>query len=166
MNGRSTSKGLVAAIGLACMSAACGTPPPVPMAEPSAIETVAIDLAAAQDQISAYRRSRGLPAVVLDPGLVAMARSQADVMASADHLSHELGGNLVQRLAAARRPAGAAVENVSAGYGSTGEALAGWRRSPMHDANLRDPRMRRMGIAAALAPATRYKRFWALVMTE
>lgn len=154
------------ALGSLLCLADCSTAPVEPPAPSGSIETVVVDLPAAQDQISAYRRSRGLPAVVVDAGLVAMAQSQADAMASSDQLSHDVGGNLVQRLAAAHRPTGAAVENVSAGYASIGEALDGWRRSAMHDANLRDPRMRRMGIAAALAPSTHYKRFWALVMTE
>jgi uncharacterized protein YkwD len=44
--------------------------------------------------------------------------------------------------------------------------MAGWRRSPGHNANLLDPQMRRMGVATAYAPGTRYKVYWALVMSN
>ena len=59
-----------------------------------------------------------------------------------------------------------AVENVSAGYHTLAEAFSGWRDSPPHNRNMLEPKMRRMGIAAAYAPDTKYKVFWALVMTD
>jgi len=44
--------------------------------------------------------------------------------------------------------------------------LLGWERSPRHNDNLLYRPIRRIGIAAASAPGTRYKTFWALVMTD
>ena len=113
-----------------------------------------------------YRRAHNLSAVTLDPALMALAQSQANAMASANHLSHEVAGSLDHRLNAAHHAKGYAVENVSAGYGTADAALAGWQRSPGHNANLLDGKMRRMGIAAADAPGTRFKTYWALMMTD
>lgn len=166
MNGKSTvacSRAALAALALALTG--CNAAPPG-LTIPAAVEGVTVDLAAAQSQVSTYRHAHGLPPVTIDSELVTMAQRQAEAMASAGRLSHDIDGNLVARLAAAGRRPGAAVENVAAGYESMGAALTGWQHSAMHNANLLDPQMRRLGIAAALAPTTRYKRFWALVMTQ
>src|SRR5262249_40146467 len=39
-----------------------------------------------------------------------------------------------------------------------------WQHSPGHDANLRNAGVTRFGIAAAEAPDSKYKIFWALIM--
>ncbi len=104
--------------------------------------------------------------VALDPALNRVAQRQADAMARADTLSHTLAGDLSARVAAEGVRRGAEAENVSAGYPSFERALAGWQRSPGHDANLLYRPIRRIGIAAASAPGTRYKTYWALVMTD
>ena len=46
------------------------------------------------------------------------------------------------------------------------EAFSGWRDSPPHRANLLTPGVTRLGIAAVYAPGSKYKVFWALVMTD
>ena len=142
-------------------------PPPIEMTprERSASEVHA-DPAAAAGMISQYRREHALSAVQPDPILQAFAQRQANAMAARDLLSHEADGNLIRRLEAANLRQKTAVENVSAGYFSLPDVLAGWRRSPGHNANLLDPPMRRMGIATAYAPGTRYKVYWALVMSD
>ena len=117
-------------------------------------------------RISAYREAHNLPAVSIDPALMSLAQSQANAMASADHLSHEISGTLDHRLNAAHHAKGYAVENVSAGYATADAALLGWQHSPGHNANLLDRKMRRMGIAAADAPGTRFRTYWALMMTD
>jgi uncharacterized protein YkwD len=131
-----------------------------------AASQVHADPVAAANMISDYRRAHALSAVTPDPVLQKFAQAQADAMAAHDVLSHEINGSLVQRLAAAQLSQLLAVENVSAGYFSQADVVAGWRRSPLHDANLRDPTVRRLGIATAYAPGTRYKVYWALVMTN
>ena len=77
-----------------------------------------------------------------------------------------VAGSLDHRLNVSHHPKGYAVENVSAGYASADAAIGGWQRSPGHNVNLLDKRMRRMGIAAADAPGTRFKTYWALMMTD
>jgi len=134
--------------------------------EPHPSVVVRLDPAEIQHRISAYREAHGLPPVSIDPGLMVLAQSQANAMAGANHLSHEIAGSLGHRLDNAHHPKGYAVENVSAGYADADAALGGWQRSPAHNLNLLDKKMRRMGIAAADAPGTRFKTYWALMMTD
>lgn len=133
---------------------------------PHATQRVAVDVAEAARIISDYRRSKGLPPVEVDAALGAVAQRQADAMARANRLSHEVDGALPDRLATAALHPRAMVENVSAGYGSLASVVAGWQRSPRHNENLLFAPMRRMGIAEAAAPDTRYRTFWSLVMTD
>ena len=87
-------------------------------------------------------------------------------MARTDTLSHTVAGELSARLAAEGLAPRAEAENVSAGYPSFERALSGWQHSPGHDANLLYRPVRRIGIAAASAPGTRFKTYWALVLTD
>ena len=125
-----------------------------------------VDAGAAREMISLYRGNHGLGPVAVDPGLEAAARDQVTAMARADKLSHEVHGSLGTRLDGAGFTKNAAVENVSAGYHTLAEAFSGWRQSKPHNENMLNPRMRRMGIATAYAPGSKYKVFWALVMTD
>jgi uncharacterized protein YkwD len=125
-----------------------------------------VDTTAARDMISNYRTARGLKGVAIDPLLERVAQDQALAMAEADTLSHTIAGSLMTRLDSAGVPHTTAIENVSAGYDSLASAFAGWRQSPPHDANLLAPNMRRMGIASATAPGSKYRIYWALVMTD
>ncbi|HWG03904.1 MAG TPA: CAP domain-containing protein [Beijerinckiaceae bacterium] len=125
-----------------------------------------VDLTAAQDMISTYRKAHGLSLVVLDPVLARVAQNQAMAMARADVMSHTVDGSLMARLDGAGAANKAAIENVSAGYETLPSAIAGWQHSPEHNANLLDPKMPRMGIAAANAPGSRFKLYWALDMTD
>ncbi|HTV34164.1 MAG TPA: CAP domain-containing protein [Methylocella sp.] len=143
-------------------------PAPIEMTphERAAREEVSADPVAAANMISQYRREHALSAVQPDPILQKLAQAQANAMAARDQLSHVVDGNLAKRIEAANLREKTAVENVSAGYFSLADVIAGWRRSPAHNANLLDPQMRHIGIAAADAPGTRYKVYWALVMTD
>ncbi len=160
--------GGVAALLAAATVAACSSPVVGPdlggAARPSA--AVLVDQAEASALVSNYRGSRGQGAVTADPALQRAAQAQADAMAAANLLSHTLAGSLAARIAAVDAKGKASVENVSAGYADLRAALGGWRHSPPHDANLLYGPMRRIGVAAATAPGTRYRTFWALVMTD
>ncbi len=153
--------GLAALLQAGCSSAPVVDAPPV-----LPTDIVRLDPAAVSHRISAYREAHHLPPVVLDPALVLIAQAQADAMAGANHLSHEVAGSLDHRLNSAHHRKGYAVENVSAGYATAEAAVAGWQRSAAHNANLLYGPMRHMGIAAAEAPGTRFRTFWALVMTD
>ena len=153
----------LAVAGLLAGLAGCAS---VPVAPTGPVGAVALDCGVAERMVSDYRRAHGLPPVELDPALNAVAERQARAMAGANLLSHEVAGALPARLAAAGADRRAPIENVSAGYSSFPAALGGWERSPHHNENLLFPPVRRMGIAAAAAPGTRYKTFWSLVMTN
>lgn len=138
----------------------------VPRTAADGVGPVSVDADAARRMIASYREAHGLGAVDLDPALVRVARRQADGMARANRLGHAVSGDLSARLAAEGLTPRAEAENVSAGYPNFERALLGWERSPRHNDNLLYRPIRRIGIAAASAPGTRYKTFWALVMTD
>ncbi len=127
---------------------------------------IPVDSDDARRAIALYREAHGLGPVEIDPALTRVAQRQADAMARANELSHTVAGDLTARVAAEGLRRGAEAENVSAGYPSFDRALAGWQHSPGHNANLLYRPIRHIGIAAASAPGTRYKTFWALVMTD
>ena len=162
--GRSTR--LLALLLASTLGGCLATEAPVPPLVDRPSVVVRLDPQSLQERLSAYRRAHDLPPVTIDPALMALAQSQANAMARADHLSHDISGTLDHRLDASHHAKGYAVENVSAGYASADAALAGWQRSPGHNLNLLDAKMRRMGIAAADAPGTRFKTYWALMMTD
>ncbi|MEA2839077.1 MAG: hypothetical protein QOF41_407 [Methylobacteriaceae bacterium] len=160
---------LTAAIILAL--AGCAEAPTPSPSEPTFYRDLAssdarVDAGAAREMISLYRGNHGLGPVAVDPGLASAAEAQVTAMARADKLSHEVRGNLSTRLDGAGFKKNAAVENVSAGYHTLAEAFSGWRQSKPHNENMLNPRMRRMGIATAYAPGSKYKVYWALVMTD
>jgi uncharacterized protein YkwD len=164
------SQGLLAAFALAL--AGCNVPEgPTVSAEPPQRHALAtgpavLDENIARQLISLYRRDHGLAEVAVDPLLQKAAQFQANAMAEAGKLDHNVKGSFVKRIADAGRPKGYAVENVSAGYKDFEAALDGWRRSKLHNENLLEPHMRRMGVATAYAPDARYKVFWALIMSD
>lgn len=157
---------------LALFLAACGTTDTNLEGQPAFYTNLAktgkpVDAAAAASLLSDYRTARGLPALSVDPDLNRMAQEQANAMARADNLSHEVGGrNFMSRMKASGYQAKAAVENVGAGYHTLAEAFSGWRDSPSHNKNMLAPGMTRMGIATANNPNSKYRVYWALVLAQ
>jgi uncharacterized protein YkwD len=123
-----------------------------------------LDAAAAQSMISGYRSNNGLGGVTIDPELMRLATEQAHTMAARDKLDHDVGRPFQDRIQKSGFDAGVAVENISAGYHTLAEAFSGWRDSPPHRANMLNSHVTRMGIAAAYAPQSKYKVFWALIL--
>lgn len=161
---------LLAAIGLSLGGCASAPTAPGVSEEPGFYKKLTaasakVDAVAARDMISIYRRKNGQSTVSIDPALQAAAQEQALAMAKVDNMSHEVRGTLQVRLNG-RLEHGAAVENISAGYHTLAEAFSGWRDSPSHNKNMLNPAMRRMGIATAYAPNSKYKVYWALIMTD
>jgi len=161
---------LIAPLAALLMLCACaGTETYEPKGEPSFYHNLAqpgaeLDASAAASMISGYRGNNGLPAVTLDPELMRLARTQADVMAQRDKLDHNAGKPFVARLKASGYPADAAAENISAGYHTLAEAFSGWRDSPPHRANMLLKGATRVGIAAVYTPRSKYKVYWALIL--
>lgn len=160
---------VVAAIFMTLLLAGCASEAPVEtpamyvnMAEPGA----RLDATAAASMISQYRSNNGLGAVEVDPALMKLAEAQAQAMASANKLDHDVKAPLAKRLNGSGYPAVLAVENVSAGYHTMAEAFSGWRDSPPHRANMLKNGVTKLGIAASYAPNTKYKVFWTLILAE
>ncbi|EJW13132.1 hypothetical protein A33M_0624 [Rhodovulum sp. PH10] len=164
---RTLPAALLAAATLALAGCAGTFTEPVPE-EPSFYRNLAkgaeLDPAAAASMISGYRRNNGLGAVEIDPTLMRLAEEQARAMAAQNKLDHNVRGDFKSRIGRSGFDAGIAVENVSAGYHTLAEAFSGWRDSPPHRANMLERHATRMGIAAAVAPNTKYKVFWALIL--
>ncbi|MEH3118785.1 MAG: CAP domain-containing protein [Methylorubrum populi] len=123
-----------------------------------------LDEQAAATAISRYRAQHGLGPVAIDSRLITAASFQAQANARAGRLSHEIAGSFDGRMAGAGFGRRYASENLSAGSETFDQVFARWKASPEHNRNMLMPQLRRVGIARVDAPATRYKRFWALVM--
>jgi uncharacterized protein YkwD len=130
------------------------------------LEAARADPAQAREWLNAYRAKAGLAAVRLDAELTALAQAQADAMAAADRMSHDVNGNFAARLAAAGVRVAEAGENICAGYYSTEEAMVAWRASPEHDANLRMRSATRFGIALAKNLHSQWGAFWAMAIAS
>ena len=125
-----------------------------------------VDPATAAREISAYRQARGLSPVTLDPKLMAIANSHSQAMARTGRMAHVVSGegSFERRLTAGGYDAAIAAENVAAGHRNLDEALAGWKASPGHNANLLKPGVTQMGIAVAFSPNSKFGNFWTVVL--
>ena len=115
-------------------------------------------------QISAYRRAHGLSPVQTDSRLNAVALQQARAMASSGTVSHTVGGNFSSRVAGLRKSK--AAENIAAGFTNFAETLKQWENSPGHRENLLMAGARKVGVASVSNPASPYRMFWAMVITD
>lgn len=115
-------------------------------------------------EISAYRRSHRLPAVRLDSRLNAVALQQARAMAASGTVSHSAAGSFSSRVAGLRKSR--AAENIGAGFLTFSEMLKQWENSAGHRENLLMAGGRRIGVASVANPASPYRIFWAMVITD
>ncbi len=154
---------------LAAVLAACAGEIGPPTEQPSFYRSLAspvaqVDAAAAASMISGFRQNNGLGAVAVDPVLMQLAQAQASAMAARDKLDHESKGEFGRRMKKSGFEPKVTVENISAGYHTLAEAFSGWRDSPPHRANMLNPGVTRVGIAAVYAPNSKYKVYWALIL--
>jgi|SRR5579863_967930 len=155
-------------IAIVAALAGCAAPAP-PSSEPTFYQNLArpdaaVDADAAASMISGYRSNNGLSPVSVDPELMRMASEQARAMAAHDKMEHDVGRPFRDRIRNSPFRNTVAVENISAGYHTLAEAFSGWRDSPPHRANMLNASVTRIGIAAAYAPGSKYKVFWALIL--
>jgi hypothetical protein len=146
------------------MSIAARLVPVLLLAALSACSTVNPTATNARDWLIQYRTGNGLTPVSLDPRLTALARAQADAMASQDRLSHDVDGSFSDRVVKAGLAQGKIAENVA--YGATTEAgvMDQWRHSPGHDKNLLMPGATRFGIASAQSKGPKKRVYWAMAI--
>lgn len=150
-------------LGLASLLAACTSV--VPPAPGTGTSPVHLTQGGILKAINDTRRANGRPPLRYSTSLETAARSQANLMASKDQLSHDLGVTLRQRVTAAGYT-GAVGENVAGGQKTLEQAIAGWLNSPAHRDTLLSTRFEEFGLAAATVPETRksrYRTYWAFV---
>jgi uncharacterized protein YkwD len=172
MNGEKLLAGRAACLLLApvlAFLAGCATEQPPPPGETGMYRSMAagdaeLDAAAAASMLSSFRLNNGLGAVALDPELMKLAQAQARAMAVKDKLDHNVIRAFSERLKASGYDAREAAENIGAGYDTLAEAFSGWRGSPPHRDNMLLASASRIGIAAAYAPKSKYRVFWALIL--
>ena len=158
----------ILAMALGVLAACAGDRDP-PAGDPSFYQSLAVagatlDAPTAAQMISGYRANNGLSAVSVDPALMKLAEAQARAMAARDKLDHDVVRGFTARLQASGYDAKVAAENIGAGYHTLAEAFSGWRDSPPHRKNMLLSGATQIGIAAAYAPKSKYKVFWALIL--
>jgi uncharacterized protein YkwD len=126
-----------------------------------------VDAGRTASLISAYRAQHGLGPVHVDSRLMAAATSYARTMGEHDKINHRIGGSLPKRISAAGYDWGAAAENLAAGYSSLDEAMAGWKASAGHRANLLNRQVTEIGVGAVATPkGSKYRNYWALILAS
>jgi uncharacterized protein YkwD len=159
----------LAGLALAALGGCAADRPPPAADEPSMYASMAtadaeLDASAAASMISGYRANNGLIAVTIDPELMKLADTQARAMAAHDKMDHNVIRDFGERMKLAGYTYKAAAENIGAGYHTLAEAFSGWRDSPPHRENMLLAGASRIGIAAAYAPKSKYRVFWALIL--
>jgi len=96
------------------------------------------------DLVNHYREERGERPLRVDGTLSALAREHSVDMAKMGRLTHDEFPSRVRRSGYR-----ICVENVGWNYRTSDEQFDGWRRSPGHDRNMLDARIRWMGIGVA-----------------
>ncbi len=114
--------------------------------------------------VSAFRKQQGLKPVQMDSRLTALALEQARAMAAQNVVNHTAAGPFEARVGKLRRAQ--AAENVAAGFLTFDETLQQWKDSAGHRENLLIPGARKIGVASAANPKSKYRMFWAMVITE
>jgi uncharacterized protein YkwD len=152
-----TRRGFIV-LGAATALSACATALPLTPAIGNTPETLTD--AQIMTAINAVRAANGAPAWSYSPGLEAAARSHAQLMASRNKLSHDLGITLRERVTAAGY-LGAVGENLAGGHPTLESAIGGWMQSSGHRSTLLSPKFTEFGLAAARASSG--KLYWALI---
>ena len=167
------------AIAAACGTAPAPTPDPAPVRTPAASRastppaTAERDrLAAIRDEVvartSAERRANGLPGIVRSVNLMAAAQLQAEQMAAAGTMSHDLPQaaypTLKDRVASVSYTWRAIAENIAEGQVTSAAVVANWMSSSGHRANILNATYTEMG--AGLAYARGGRSYWVQVFAR
>lgn len=118
-----------------------------------------VDAEQARAMISAYRMNAGLGTLALDPALDEAAQREAAAMARPTSRRRPMRSR-----PASPRKASPAPRPISRPAIAASPKLSGWRDSPQHDRVMKDAKAKRMGIATAYAPGSKYQVYWALIL--
>lgn len=119
-------------------------------------------LSPAAQAVNAFRRENGLGPVSDDAALLRAAQKQADAMAAAGVMSHDVAGGFSSRVNAAGIKAGEAAENVAMGQRSLAEVMQDWKNSSGHRKNMLMASATR--VAVAQRKGADGKLYWAMVL--
>lgn len=159
-----------ASLSLAVATSACGKSArvtPDPSTRPAEAPVLAGDTASESVVVrtNAERRKLGLPVLARSSRLMRAAQIQADQMAAALTMAHDLPRarypGTDDRFAAVGYSYRASGENVAAGYPSAAAVVSGWMTSPGHRANITSNNFTEMG--AGVATGKNGRRYWAEV---
>ncbi len=115
--------------------------------------------------INGVRKANGQAPWSYNASLERAAKSQANLMAAKDQLSHNLGVTLRERVTAAGY-LGAVGENLAGGQRSLEQAIQGWMNSGGHRSTLLSPKFTEFGLAVTRVGGGRKSRmgiYWALI---
>lgn len=149
-------------LGAAALLGGCSPVGPAPGVATSPLQLTTASITSA---INGVRARNGRPPLAYNQRLEAAARSQAELMARKDRLSHDLGVTLRERVTAAGYE-GAVGENLAGGQRTLEQAIEGWLQSPGHRDTLLSTRFTEFGLAVAAAergPTSRYSVYWAFI---
>ena len=124
-----------------------------------------VNAARAKSRRCGLRRYDAAPPVRLDAILTHIAADHSRDMAQHSRMSHtgSDGTTVAERATAAGYPWSFVAENVAAGQTTAEEVVETWLESSGHCANLMDPAVREMGIAAAFDGSSMAGTYWTQV---
>ena len=102
--------------------------------------------------VNQYRAGHGLGPVELDPQMTQVAYQQAKAMADADFMDHNIVGDFGTRLKANRVLNVYAGENIGRNIRTADKMFDWWIHSPIHERNIANPRVTRLGFAVVYSP--------------
>lgn len=153
--------GIVALVSL--FVASCATTPTPQSSVSGGVADVSYE---AMGLVNSFRAQNGLGPVSVNSAVVEAARYQAVAMASRDVLSHAVAGDFTTRMNNAGFTYALATENVGAADRSVADLINAWIRSPHHRENMLMREAKYMGMIRASAPGSRYRTYWALILTS
>jgi len=115
--------------------------------------------------LNQYRAQRGLGPLAVDPQMTEVAYQQAKAMADADYMDHNVVGDFGHRLIANRVVNVYAGENIGRNIRTAEKMFDWWIHSPVHERNMSNPRMTRLGFALVYSPASG-KPYWAMALAS
>lgn len=111
-----------------------------------------------------YRAARGLTPVQLDPQLEAVAYQQAKAMADRDLMDHNILGDFGSRMKANGVLNVYGGENIGRNIRTADKMFDWWIHSPVHEANIANPRVTRLGFAVVYS-STGHP-YWAMAVAS
>ena len=115
--------------------------------------------------LNQYRARRGLKPLRLDAQMTGVAYEQAVAMATRDYMDHNIIGDFGARLRAHNVLNVSAGENIGRNIRSAERMFAWWANSPVHERNMSNPRVTRLGFAVVRSEKTG-KPYWAMALAS